>query len=330
LYRSAPVAAPALRPLGIGEILDVSLKLTWRNFGTLARIVLCVIAPAELLIAIVDVSAVPNYKLGSTLFTTTTQTTYTQSEVWTRLAASLVALLIGFLANSVATGASFRAIAETYLGLETDWRSSLAFAGRKLGSILWITLLSAVLELLGALLCILPGIYLYVSFAVAFPVLMSEGQRGRKALGRSRELVRGRWWRTFLLLVVATLLISVITSVISGLIDALVFAGDSNVVEVLLVTAVAGTLAALVTTPFGAAYHTVLYFDLRVRKEAFDLRLLAGQIGVSPPPGWEPPPPSVPPGGQPPFWPPPPGWQPSSDPAAAPAPIWPPPPGPPS
>ena len=53
----------------------------------------------------------------------------------------------------------------------------------------------------------------------------------------------------------------------------------------IVVSIVAGTLSSLVTTPFVAAFVTVLYFDLRVRKEAFDLQLLAQRIGVDPPAG---------------------------------------------
>ena len=44
----------------------------------------------------------------------------------------------------------------------------------------------------------------------------------------------------------------------------------------------ATVLASLIATPLAAAFVTVLYFDLRVRKEAFDLQLLAKQIGVDP------------------------------------------------
>jgi hypothetical protein len=84
----------------------------------------------------------------------------------------------------------------------------------------------------------------------------------------------------------------------------------------------------------------VLYFDLRVRKEAFDLQLLAERIGVEPRPEWERAPLPASPlapaghgGAQPPYWPPPPGWKP--EPAQAPEtpaqpeepPYWPPPPG---
>src|SRR4029077_8622996 len=53
------VAAPALRPLGIGEILDVGIKIYWRNAWTLFRIVLFVVLPAQIVVGIIQVSALP-------------------------------------------------------------------------------------------------------------------------------------------------------------------------------------------------------------------------------------------------------------------------------
>ena len=322
-----------LRPLGVGEILDVSLKLTWRNLGTLMRIVLCVVAPAQLLIAVVDVSALPGFRPGATFFNSAGETGVTVDghAFWTLLAAFLVALLIGFLSNAFATGACFRAIAQSYLGLPCGWRASLGFAARRFLSILWIALLGFVLTAIGAVFCLVPGIYLAVAFTVALPVLMSEGQRGSKALGRSRALVRGRWWKTALTILVATLLVSVVSGVVSGLVAAVSLSGGGGPVVRLVVATVGGVAAALFTTPFSAAYHTVIYFDLRVRKEAFDLRLLASRIGVEPPEGWEPPPPQPASAAAPPFWPPPPDWTPGAPAAPTPPsgqpPFWPPPPG---
>jgi hypothetical protein len=313
VYGWPAMTAPALRPLDIGEILDVSVKIAWRNLGTLVRIVLFVVAPAQALIAIVDISAIPDYQPKNE-FVPTSQGVVQADQAWTYAGATLATAVIGFLAGQFATGACFRAVAETYLGHVTGWRSSLAFAARKFHSILWIVILGGFLTLVGALFCLVPGIYLAVAFAVALPVLMTEGQRGRKALGRSRALVRGRWWKTALALIVAGLLAGIVSAMVSGAVSALGFASGKEPVAVFFITAVAGTAGALVSTPFSAAYHTVLYFDLRVRKEAFDLRLLASRLGVEPPPGWEPPPgPPPSPTAQPPFWPPPPDWKPEEE-----------------
>jgi hypothetical protein len=93
----------------------------------------------------------------------------------------------------------------------------------------------------------------------------------------------------------------------------------------------------MIATPAAAAFITVLYIDLRVRKEGFDLLLLARRLGVELAPGQEPPSfiPELPPAtSPPPFWPPPPGWEPGPAPMAPPPeppdtqpPFWPPPPG---
>jgi hypothetical protein len=311
LYGSPAVSTPALRPLGIGEILDVSLKIAWRNFGTLARIVLLVVLPAQVLIAIVSVSAIPDFDPNP--FASGNE--LEEDEVWTFLAASSATLVIAFLAGQFATGACFRAVAESYLGRETDWRSSLGFAARRFLSILWIVVLGGILTAVGFLFCVVPGIYLYVCFAVALPVLMSEGQRGSNALRRSRALVRGRWWKTALALLVAGLLAFLLAGIIETLVATVSFVDDDNAFVLFLVTAIAGTAGALVSTPFSAAYHTVLYFDLRVRKEGFDLQLLASRLGVEPSADWTPPAPPPAPAAQAPYWPPPPGRTPPETPA---------------
>ena len=49
--------------------------------------------------------------------------------------------------------------------------------------------------------------------------------------------------------------------------------------------AIATGIAAVLTTPFTAAVTALIYFELRVRKEGFDLALLAQRMGVAPPPG---------------------------------------------
>jgi hypothetical protein len=59
----------------------------------------------------------------------------------------------------------------------------------------------------------------------------------------------------------------------------------------------------------------VLYYDLRVRKEGYDLELLAEQLGIPPSamPAAAAGPEAVGNVGGPPFWPPPPGWKPPAE-----------------
>ena len=343
---SAESSAPRLRPLGVGEILDVGIKIYLRNWLTLFKIVAFVVLPAQILVNIVEISALPK---GVTVssgnpFTpsfTGTPTAISGNDAATFAVGLLVAALINFLAGRLAQAGCFRAIADAYLGEEVSWRSSLRFALRRLGGLVLLSILTGILVGIGTVFFIIPGIYLYVAFAVAVPVLLVEGAGAGTALGRSRALVRGRWWGTFGVAVVGYLLVSIVGFALTGIVVGIAFANPArNTVTGFVLNTLASTVGSMISTPAAAAFITVLYIDLRVRKEGFDLLLLARRLGVERPDGQdlpaflpEPPPSS---GRRPPFWPPPPGWKPSLEPlpeAPPPAPpsdqppFWPPPPG---
>jgi hypothetical protein len=255
-----------------------------------------------------------------------------ESEVWASIAAFGIAALLGAVATTLATGACYKAVADAYLGERPGWRTSLAYALRRLHSLLWVTVIYSIGVGIGLLLCILPGIFLAVAWVVAIPALLTEGRKGFGAVGRSYSLVKGRWWPSFALMLVGVLIAGFVSYAVQFLAFAPVFTGDGDdPVLLLAANAIGSTLAAALWTPLIAAFATVLYFDLRVRKEGFDLALLAERIGVAPdparaplapqadptapyrpPPGWSPP--SEPSSGeQPPYWPPPPGWKPGGD-----------------
>jgi hypothetical protein len=301
-------AAPELRPLSIGEILDVAIKIYLRNAWTLFRVVLVVVAPVEIVSALIQASAATND--GDT-------GTVSSHDLALYLSAIGAATILGLLANTVATGASFKAVADAYLGEQPTWRSSLRFAFARLHSILWITLLGGIATVVGLVFCIVPGVYLWIAFAVAVPVLLTEGVKGTSALGRSRALVGGRWWGTFGVVLLGTILAGVVSAAIGALARFAAGSTDAGSVAGFLVNSVSGTLGSMISTPFTAAFVSVLYFDLRVRKEAFDLQLLAERIGLTAPPegGYRPAPGAAPAprptgGAAPPYWPPPPGWTP--------------------
>ena len=336
------MSATGLRELSIGEVLDIAIKIYWRNASTLLRLVVFVVAPAQFLVSLLFVSALPDY--DESVFTEPSPsptTEYTAEDFWIAGTATLLGVVITFLATTLATAACFKAVADAYLGEPSHWRSSVQFALRRVHSVIWVTFLGAFLAVLGLLFLIVPGVWLWVSFAVAVPVLLTEGIKGRRALGRSRRLVKGRWWPTFGIMLLGTVLAGIATVIVSALLEAVRLTDISeSSLAVIILDAIGATVATTITTPFTAAFVTVLYFDLRVRKEAFDLQLLAERIGVEPRPEWERAPLPASPlapaghgGAQPPYWPPPPGWKP--EPAQAPEtpaqpeepPYWPPPPG---
>src|SRR4051812_1191178 len=195
--RHVSAQAPALRPLGIGEILDVGIKIYFRNAWTLFRLVLFVVLPAQILSAVIRASALPSGSDTFGLGFGSSTDTVTTDDAWTAAVGFMVATIIGALAGKLAQAGCFRAVADAYLGEPVSWRESLRYALKRLPVVVGVTIVSTIFVAIGVIFCIVPGIYLWAGFYVAIPVVLVEGVGPFRALGRSRELVRGRWWGTF-------------------------------------------------------------------------------------------------------------------------------------
>ncbi|SEE73020.1 Vps62-related protein [Jiangella alba] len=102
--------------------------------------------------------------------------------------------------------------------------------------------------------------------AFAVPVVMIEQESATGALRRSRQLVRGRWWRTALLLVLVVGLGAIIGPLV-GIVILLVSGGTTF----WLINLVAGIVYAA-TMPYVALVIAYQYADLTVRSSADDER----------------------------------------------------------
>ena len=307
-----------LRPLGIGEIIDVAIKVYRARFPVLVKSVAVVLAPVFALSALIRIS----FPAGGDLFEETqpgATPEFDVDELWPFLAGTLLIIVLAYLASQIATGACFKAISGAYLDEEAGWQDSLRFARSKLRSLVWLSFLTAVCVIAGLLLCLIPGIYLWVAWSVAAPVLLLEDVRGWKAMKRSRQLVKGRFWPTMAVVVLMVILTGIVQAVFVGILAGVVSV-SGNEVALAIADAIGQTASGVLTTPLSAAVLTVLYFDLRVRKEGFDLELLSRRMGVDPiavanpaflPPAMPaPPPPSPGPQDRPPDWSPPADWRP--------------------
>ena len=291
--------APGLRPLGVGEILDVAFKIYKRHAIPLFKIVLFVVLPLQVLGALIFLSTVddPDAVTGLGEFETNSDTEAAGAVIGT-----VVVNVLGGLAVLLATAACTKAVADAYLRKTPEWKESLHAARRRFGSLLWLSLLYGLLLIPAFVALIIPGIWLAIAWTLAYPVLMLEGIRGRKALGRSYRLVKGRWWPTFGVVLISFMIAGLLQFVVGALMAVVLLVGvEDSLLGTVLVNALGTTIAGVIATPFQAAAVALLYFDLRVRKEGLDIELLARDVGIAPPHepplGHEPPPAPTPVGG---------------------------------
>ena len=275
----APVLVPDLRPLSVGEIIDVAIKIWRRNLATLAKIVFVVVAPVQILSAPVTASV----SIGDTGFETfdaAGNSTLDTRALAAWAAGMFTAQVLSMLAFLVASAAVLRAVSVAYLGGTPDWKESLRAATGRLRSLLWVGFVTMVALFGAAIALFVPAIWLGVSWSVAFPVMIAEGERGTNALRRSFRLVRGRWWQVLGALALAFMFQAFVGLVLGIPLGFLMATWDSNSVAALVLTTVVSVASSVITTPFMSAVLVLIYFDLRVRKEGFDLQLLSQGVGI--------------------------------------------------
>jgi hypothetical protein len=253
-----PMTAPALRPLSAGEILDVSFQLYRRHFGPLATVALVCSGVPVLLSLFIEAS-------GGML---------------ANFALTLVYYVVFTVLSAIATAATVFIVSESYLGRPLGAWEALSRATPLLWRLIVCSILLALLVGIGLILFVLPGIILASGLVLSFPALVLERQMSASgALARSWSLTRGSRLRIFALLLTLLVLLY-IPLVAVGAVAALMLPGTdlagpgSPAIAGLVGVAIAGVVQLLIY-PLFYCVLTVAYYDLRVRKEGFDLEVLA-------------------------------------------------------
>lgn len=275
----------ALRPLRVGEILDAAIKLYRENARVLMGAAATVLVPLQVLAGIVLLST---YSSGGDIPTTVAgvSSTVPRTDAAARLGANGILLVFGLLGDLLVAATCVRAISEAYLDRQVSLRASLRFAAGRMFALIGVEIIYVLGLILFFILLVIPGIWLYAAWSVAVPALMVERLRPAAALGRSRRLVKGRWWPTAGTILIAELMVQVVAGVIAALLVVLPVAldhGRPSLLFVVVLSTAAGAVSGILVRPFIATVLTVIYYDLRVRHEGYDVELMAEQLGLAPP-----------------------------------------------
>jgi hypothetical protein len=254
-------------------VLDAGFRLLRARFGTLLMCVLVPMVPLSIVATILEAST--NDAAFDVNATTTT------SSDGSVVAGSLIAALLQGAAAALAVAACFRVISSAYLGEEASAGPSLRYGLSRLLPLMVAYIVLSICVGIGFVLLFIPGIFLAVKWCVTFAAIVSERAGPFSAMGRSWELTRGHWWRTFGTLLVLTLISLVLYFIVVAGLGGFVATNEdiSEVTYAVLSTALTVIMLAIVY-PLVAAIVTVIYYDLRVRNEGFDLQLLAQGVGA--------------------------------------------------
>ncbi|HZT95490.1 MAG TPA: hypothetical protein VFB34_01510 [Chloroflexota bacterium] len=293
-------AVPRLRPMTFTDLIDATVSLYRRNFALFAGVVAVLAVPEAIINTLLTISTVSS---PITTSKANGSTNFHFNPVFP-VAAGATAV-IGFLFGIVITGALAQAISARYLGepmtvgraygsVGVGRFAALAAASVLSGIVIALPVIVAagifvlllvahapvIAIVLAAIVLFVAGAVLAICIWVRLQFIPQAIVIERLSIGggfrRSWALVSGSAWRVFGIV----LLISLIVGGIEGVVG-LVFAGVLSVFSHPAATLVSSLVDTLILpAQFGA--FTLLYYDLRVRKEGFDLEHLANHLAVNP------------------------------------------------
>ncbi len=162
------------------------------------------------------------------------------------------------------------AVSSAYLGREAALWDSLTYALGKAWALFVAGIVKYFLIIVGTFLFIIPGIVAACALSVVSQVVVLESKGGAGSVGRAWDLTKGYRGKAFLLGIVVLFLFYLPVMAAGFLAGA--------VPSLAMLFVVAGQLVGLLVYPIVVCTFTLYYYDLRVRKEAFDLELLNREL----------------------------------------------------
>lgn len=281
-----------LRPLSLGEILDRTFTLYRRNFLLFAGIsaisyllVLGLGLAQSIFLPIVGLQN-PTFNRG----------------LYAGGFFTILSVVVQILAYMFSQGSTVFAVSELYLGRQIGIGESFGRLRGELGSLFGVLFLNSLLVfgaplvcfitaflgfspallLLGFILLIFPGFYFACRVLVCVPATLLENIGPRSSLERSFALTKGNVGRAFAIYVLYFVLKYAAAGLLAwpfafGIISS---QKDPAMFRMWLsLTQVGSFIAGVLVGPVLTIAAAVYYYDLRVRKEAFDLQFMMNPTG---------------------------------------------------
>jgi hypothetical protein len=261
----------AIRALSLSGILDQAITLLRNHIKLLLTVAAFVYIPFGLLQEFIPHFVFPGMAAAQTM---EEYSQWMQSNLGPYVALSLAFVVVAMVFVWPLTNAAIiYAVSREYLGKPVSAREALRHAFSVFLPLVGTNFLATLLIFLGALLCLVPGIYLAFRYWFVSYAVIIERVTGSAALKRSGFLMKENMGTAFVL----GLLIGILSFAVSSI---------SGFVPFWPVQAAVTVLLEVVVMMIGAVAGVVFYYSARCQKEHFDLGLLARAMMTETEPGY--------------------------------------------
>lgn len=280
------MAAIDLRPLSLGEILDRTFSLYRRHF----LLFIGITAIPQLLVLALHLAQLLLFGYIGTTRVDPTRTALSSGMAAGALLGGLLGTVVYLAAYLFAQGGTVYAVSDLYLGRTTTIRESLGRMRGQAMNLFGVTLLNGIAIVVGLILLIIPGIWLACRLIVCVPAALLEDLGARDSLERSYRLTEDSAGRAFVIYLIYFVIAMIAASLFAFPFDFMVGLSTVRHPEAvrmwLALAQVGNTIGETLITPILLIATAVFYYDLRVRKEAFDLQVMMNPgAATAPSPG---------------------------------------------
>jgi hypothetical protein len=247
------LAETSLRPRSGLEIIDAAFSLLKRHYVKF--------------ITIMGIGYLP-YLAALMVFTRSFD-----EESMTGILGGVAGMIISMFWLTVINAAMILAASESYLGREIDIEGSLRQTMRRFGRILFAGFLKVMAIWVGLLFLLVGAIWSWVTFFAVPATCVIEDVDAMKGMSRSAELSRGHKGTIFGTLFITYLLFAFLMTLASL---------PAFFIQSEMIIQVFSAIATILIYPMVALVETLLYYDMRIRKEGFDIELMARELGDAP------------------------------------------------
>ena len=274
------MATLELRPLSLGELLDRTFFLYRRHF-----------------FVFIGISAIPYsilliVNLGNILFSRgrilpqfPPIVTHFQAVPPLGVAIGTVVLLgvVGALVFVTSFGATVFAVSDIVLGRPASILGSLRRSSGKLLTLIGVIVIVGLIFMGGLILLFFPAFYFMCRCSVAFAAAVLERVGSVDAVRRSFQLTKQFAGRAFVIYLLTFAIAFALVGTLQfplGILLAIYARQPSTMTILLVLMQVGSFLGSVLAAPISTISFTLFYYDLRVRKEAFDLQMMMEAIGA--------------------------------------------------